>query len=254
MHESRISSAQGSLRPRTEPLIHQFLRSEKKFVPVLTLNWFGMTAGNNYFSVALFFVVFRETLEVSIIASVLFAFIDRLPFPDTTIPQQLRKSVWMGTLLASLIVVAIGATLVTLWYRVGTNYFESSELLYEGVFGLIASVFITITSFAFLKGQYLYDRMTAKLEAKFHRTATSDVGNLESAESSATIKTSGSDDQIQEQGSSKSKLARSQEEEEATKEVSENHKYSGQIFFWVPFVTVIREGIETVLLIGGIQH
>jgi high-affinity iron transporter len=182
---------------------------------------------SDYFSVSLFFVLLRETLEISIIVSVLLAFIDRLNMSDPAALRTMRYLVWTGTLSATLIVVAVGGTIIAIWYKVGKNVFESSELLYEGIFGLIAALFLTLTSFAFLKGQYLYDKMARKLTA---RLGTETLINGKTKEGLANL----------EKSALKGSASRS------------DRIRSFQIFFWVPFVTVVREGIETVLLIGGI--
>jgi high-affinity iron transporter len=99
----------------------------------------------SYFSVPLFFVVLRETLEIGIIVSVLIAFIGRLSVKDMTMVQNMKRMVWTGTMSAVLIVVAIGASIIHFWYSIGENIFEGSEMIYEAVFGIIASLFLTIT-------------------------------------------------------------------------------------------------------------
>ncbi|KAI8909804.1 iron permease FTR1/Fip1/EfeU [Gorgonomyces haynaldii] len=162
------------------------------------------------FSAGLFFVVLRETLEVSIIVSVLLSFIDR----SKQTPEQMqryKKALWMGTGLSCALVVAVGAALLAVFYTVGANYFESSEKLYEGIFGLIAALFVGGTGFAFLGSRHLFKKMERKLAERIH------------ARENPTITRTPSDQQ------------------------------QGSIFFWVPFVTVMREGMETVLMIGGVS-
>jgi high-affinity iron transporter len=132
------------------------------------------------------------------------------------------------------------------------NAFESSELLYEGIFGLIASVFLTVTAFAFLKGQHLYDKMTTKLESKFEdqeQSAVSPLTPVGQIEDGLTMiesdKDSGSEDKESVSGMNV------MVDKKATKSFPVYKMHSSQVFFWVPFITVVREGIETVMLIGG---
>jgi high-affinity iron transporter len=99
----------------------------------------------DYFSVPLFFVLLRETLEIGIILSVLLAFIDRLALKDKPLVQNMKTMVWSGTLIAVFIVLTIGGIIIFFWYTVGVNLFEGSELIYEATFGIIASIFLTIT-------------------------------------------------------------------------------------------------------------
>ena len=177
------------------------------------------TSMDNLFSATLFFVVLREALEVSIIVSVLLAFITRLQLTDLVLLKNLRKRVWLGTGIASALVIGVGVAFVVIWYKYGTNLFEASELLYEAIFGLIAAIFVTLTGFAFLNGRHLYQKMTQKLESKLTVENATSVNVLLDAKEESPMKTS----------------------------------LNMQLFFWVPFLTVIREGMETVLMIGGVS-
>lgn len=199
---------------------------------------------NSFFSIGLFFVVFRETLEVSIIVSVLLAFIDRLSLPDGAIVKRLRRSVWLGTLFSTGIVACVGAAIITVWYKYGTNLFSSSELLYEGIFGMLASIFLTITSFAFLRGQQMYEKMNRKLASKFKaHNDTADAFSSNGLSSNKVI-----DGPENTEQSLNNDLVKSGDSTKA----QDLQMNSPQVFFWVPFITVVREGIETILLIGGI--
>lgn len=76
-------------------------------------------AGQDYFSVPIFFIVFRECLEASIIVSVLLAFIAQSTYTlpsDTSSSEQniflrkkLTRQVWTGAGVGLLICFIIGA-------------------------------------------------------------------------------------------------------------------------------------------------
>lgn len=198
--------------------------------------FFKIAAMQSLFSFSLFFVVFRETLEVGIILSVLLAFIDKLPTLDPAARTKLKRMVWIGTLSSILIVFAIGACVIFVWYTYGTNVFESSELLFEGVFGLIASVFVFVTALAFLCGDQLHAKMSRKLHQQFNTNIQS---NSTPHNSTADL--------IE---SSENYILQSPKAQDSN---GPSPVSSSVAFFWVPFLTVIREGVETVLLIAGVS-
>lgn len=123
------------------------------------------------------------------------------------------------------------------WYKFGSNIFEKSEKLYEGIFGLIGSVFIYLTAFAFLKGEALYEKLDAKLRLNM-MTAASD--------SSPASELSLAEEDLKEDH------LKSEEKSQVHVMKVETEKTPTLVFFWIPFVTVLREGLETVMFIGGV--
>ncbi|KAJ3362718.1 high-affinity iron permease [Kappamyces sp. JEL0680] len=254
----------------------------------------GPATGNNYFSPALFFVMLRETLEVAIVISVLIAFVDRLSTSkyDALLSSRLsalgkmKRMIWLGTGAAFTIVLIAGGTIIGLWYAYGNNVFESSEVLYEAIFGLISCVFITITAIAFLKGQDLYDRLDKKLSKKFNAHTAELMRPAQYTDSTLTIMSHGksgkessqkdlSVEPLPESASADSLSVSNvfvlspetpadskdvsgaglteQEARSVDEELTRETAPSKMLFFWIPFVTVLREGLEAVLLIGGVS-
>jgi high-affinity iron transporter len=217
------------------------------------------------FSVQLFFVVFREALEVAIIISVMLGFIGRIEVADS---RKFRKKLWLGTLLGCLIILVVGATIITIWYRFGKNVFESVELLYEGSFGILASVIITITAFAFLKGQNAYERLTQKLEVKLALT-DNDSGSLSEIppERLASASRPALDEphnaeqlasslisSLDQYDSSSSISSHDSSSQEVLLEKSDAKKImSANYFFYIPLFTLLREGVEMIVLIAGVS-
>ncbi|KAL5116134.1 high-affinity iron permease [Pleosporales sp. CAS-2024a] len=144
----------------------------------------------NVFAVPVFFICFRECLETSIIVSVLLAFLKQSLGPEHG---------------------ALCCYSQETFYTAGRNSFEAAENVWEGVFGILASIIITLMGAALLRVSKLQDKWRIKiakvLEAK--------------------------DKQLPIQG----KL----------KQLGE--KYA---MFILPFITVLREGIEMVLFIAGV--
>jgi FTR1 family protein len=101
-----------------------------------------------------------------------------------------------------------------------------------------------------LKGTELYESMTRKLEKKFTKNNTNTTINTPTTP----------DDDLQPTSSSSITAIRIQQiipqddqsPPKSWKALFYSYKHL-QVFFWVPFLTVIREGVETVLLIGGVS-
>ncbi|KAI9272917.1 high-affinity iron permease [Phascolomyces articulosus] len=162
----------------------------------------------NVFYVPIFFIIFREVTEASIIVSVLLSFLRRVFEPDSAVYKRLRKHVWIGTITGLVICLAIGAAFIAVWYTVLSNLWGSSEQIWEASFCLIAVVLITAMGLAMLK--------TERMQEEW-----------------------------------KVKIAKAIESKDEAKGFSGKiQKYS---FFALPFITVLREGLEAVVFIGGVS-
>ncbi|KAJ3287350.1 hypothetical protein HDU79_005791 [Rhizoclosmatium sp. JEL0117] len=201
------------------------------------------------FSIPLFFVLFRECTEASIVVSVLFAFISTRFHDDVGMRRMLSRAVWFGTLAGLLISFAIGAGFLVVFFKYASNLWASAEALWEAVFQLIACVLMTIMAFAFLKS----DELTAKWHRKLHKSlkdrdlatdlqTTSDQGC-----SSTTASNEGNN------GTEGKKVVEVGEDDSSLPPADIGFKNKGvQAFFWIPFVTVLREGLEGMVFVGGI--
>ncbi|KAF3893626.1 High-affinity iron transporter [Trichophyton interdigitale] len=168
-------------------------------------------------SETVFFIVFRETLETSIIVSILLAFLKNQlgPQQDVQVYKKLRKQVWLGTLLGLIICIIIGCALIGVFYSLGKNEWEKAEVLWEGVFALVASIIITLMGAALLR----VSKLQAKWRVKLAKA-------LESKEDDGRRKTLWGRFKIW------------------------CEKYA---MFMLPFITVLREGLEAVVFIGGVS-
>ncbi|KXH67516.1 plasma membrane iron permease [Colletotrichum salicis] len=144
----------------------------------------------NVFSVPVFLVVFRESLETGIIVSVLLAFLKQTlggPGRDVTVYKALPTQVWMGTALGLTLCVVVAAAIIGVFYGVGRDSWQAHEYYYEGSFALFASIIIT-----------LMQRQRPQLSACFKRN---------------------------------------------------QEKY---VMFFLPLITILREGIEMIVFIFGV--
>ncbi|PFH50517.1 hypothetical protein AMATHDRAFT_60938 [Amanita thiersii Skay4041] len=195
----------------------------------------------NVFSVPIFFIVFRETLEAAIIVSTLLGLAEQLVEEDPHIDssattwdekndkdkegsssdssngdeekaarhaliRKLRFQIFLGSGVGLLIALAIGAAFIAVWFTQASNLWERSENLWEGIFQLVASIMIFVMGISMLK----LDRAKTKWRIKLRRAFNG--------------KASG-------KGAQAGKW----------------------VFFILPFITVLREGMEAVVFVGGVS-
>ncbi|QBM86491.1 high-affinity iron transporter [Metschnikowia aff. pulcherrima] len=192
-----------------------------------------------YFSIQIFFIILRETLETAIIILVLLSFIKkREPENDSENAEHIRKinsglrlQIWLGAICGLLICFAIGLVFVLCFYFIDTNLWSYTERLWEGLFCLLSSVIITVMGVGLLRiNKVMKIKWWIKLGDAYQNDQPQD--KLDPAEG---------DD-----GSTTALLA--PERKKAAKE-----KFSKKYFLAIlPFVTTLREGLEAVVFMGGI--
>ncbi|GAP88602.1 putative iron permease ftr1 family protein [Rosellinia necatrix] len=173
------------------------------------------------FSVPVFLVVFRETLETAIIVSVLLAFLKQTldgPNRNVAVYKALVKQVWLGVGIGFFICLVIAAGIIGTFYTVGRDAWQTNEYNYEGAFALFASLIISFVGVALLRVGKLQEKWRAKL-AKALETPVVGGGAAASGGFGARFK----------------RLA---------------ERYA---MFVLPFVTVLREGIEAIVFIAGVS-
>ncbi|KAI8065799.1 iron permease FTR1/Fip1/EfeU [Gongronella butleri] len=166
------------------------------------------------FNVPIFIITFRESVEAAIIVSVLLAFLKKTFDVQSPLYRRLRNQVWIGSLVALAICLCIGAAFIAIWYTKLVDLWGNSEDIYEGVFSLIAVIMITIMGIAFLRTEKLQDKWKVKLA------------------------------RILEQGG---------ENDKVLKRKRFKHWMQKYSFLLLPFVTILREGLECVVFIAGVS-
>lgn len=163
----------------------------------------------------MFFICFRECLETVVIVSVLLAFLKQTigPDRDQVVYKKLVRQVWLGVGLGLALCVVIGAGLIGAFYGFGRNHFAGTDDIWSGAFGLLATIIISIVGAALLRVGKLQDKWRVKLAQALEKNDTKASG-------SATTRL---------------KLW--------------TQRYA---MFLLPFVTVLREGLEAVVFIGGV--
>jgi high-affinity iron transporter len=110
--------------------------------------------------------------------------------------------------------LVIGAAIIGIFYTVGANHWDASELIYEGVFALLASLIITVVGAALLRIGKMQDKWRVKLARAMEGPVIT-------------------------RGTKTGSWLRNFAE-----------KYA---MFVLPFITVLREGIEAIVFVAGVS-
>ncbi|BFZ56206.1 high-affinity iron permease [Savitreella phatthalungensis] len=204
------------------------------------------------FSVPVFFIVFRECLEASIIVAVLLAFVDRAVAtlapndraavqrthacrkcnidPVARLRRRFVRQIWLGAGIGLAICLVLGGAFIGAFYSLQKDIWGKSEDLWEGIFSMIAAVLITIMGLAMLRINRLRGKWQAKLAASFDAR----MEEVEAAKREAR----------------QARLAEMSPYKRFTHRIG--HFTKSHAMFILPFVTVLREGLECVVFVGGI--
>lgn len=176
---------------------------------------------SDIFSVQVFFLVFRETLETAVIVSVLLSFLakgfgkyESLSAANQKIYNVLFRQVWIGAATGLLICLLVGAVFIFVFYILGINLWNKTEKLWEAGFSMMASMMITYMGLAMLR--------INKLKAKWRRKLAQAIV-VQSEQSSS--------------GGNRFRMRF-------------GRKY---LMATLPMVTTLREGLEAIMFIGGLS-
>jgi high-affinity iron transporter len=82
----------------------------------------------NLFNIPTFFIVLRETLECTMILSILFSLLDRLTqLDDRPLIKTIRKRIWIGIGIGFFTSIIIGAIFVTIFYVIEKETWERTN-------------------------------------------------------------------------------------------------------------------------------
>ncbi|KAJ3140377.1 high-affinity iron permease, partial [Irineochytrium annulatum] len=203
--------------------------------------------------------------EAAIVVSVLITFITTAFRDRKDIRATLIRQVWLGTVSGIVISLAVGAAFIIVWFKYASNLWNSAEPLWEGCFSLIASLLMTIMAIAFLKS----DQLTAKWHRKLNKALakTDEFGHVIKAneEGAGMIDenkkkvTIGDDVEVIENANPNPAVAGEHDDEsDGSNTVVDSESAAvrtgggSKALFIIPFVTVLREGLEAMVFLGGI--
>lgn len=191
-----------------------------------------------YFSVQVFFIIFRETIETAIIVSVLLAFLNQgfgeksietehaeaeeegshpnrveaLKIEKTSLKiyRKLVIQVWVGAVLGLLVCLVVGGFFVYAFYHLGKDLWGATEKLWEAIFSILASLIITFMGATMLRVNKMREKWRVKIAKSIiethHGKGSWGLRHL-------------------------------------------SRRYALAV---LPFVTTLREGLEAVVFLGGI--
>ncbi|KAI8922446.1 iron permease FTR1 family-domain-containing protein [Powellomyces hirtus] len=206
----------------------------------------------NYFSIPAFFVLFRETLEAAIIISVLLTFCKQMFANDPVMYRRLRKQVWLGTALGLAIVIIVAAVIIGVFYALSENIWEKHEMVWEGALAIIATFIITIVGVVMLKSSRVEHqekwrlKLMKEMDARRRPVADKDSEAATSSSAETLPKDSATATATAPAAAKRTFLQRFAPR---VAEMASSEKYA---LFFVPFITILREGIEAVVFMGGI--
>lgn len=199
----------------------------------------------DYFSVQIFFIILRETIESAIIVSVLLSFIKQNSIDgngkflvDPKVYKTLQLQVWIGAFSGFGICLLIGGIFITLFYFIGTDLWSYAERIWEGLFSILSSIIIAMMGVALLRINAMKTKWQASLATSFksHHQDQANGGYSELLRNSGDSDSAGELEQVIEPI------------------INSSYKNYKEKYFlaFLPFVTTLREGLEAVVFIGGI--
>ncbi|KAJ3308038.1 high-affinity iron permease, partial [Blyttiomyces sp. JEL0837] len=192
-------------------------------------------------------------------------------FPtEPALQTKLRRQVYLGTFLGILVTLSIGTVFLVLFFKYANNIWNKAEEIWEGSLSLLASILLTIMGIAFMKMESITLKWKRKLNKALERTE--EFGDIIRAQKAAGNGGGGGDvvvdDDVCSEASKKSffddlvgrvKVAyrkRFRKGEETSGKKKEAKKKSGgggmAAMLVLPLITVLREGLEGMVFLGGI--
>ncbi|WWC61244.1 uncharacterized protein I303_103825 [Kwoniella dejecticola CBS 10117] len=135
--------------------------------------------------------------------------------------KKMRLQIWSGALLGGTVAMAIGAIFLYVFYTYTHDLWQDAENLWEGGFCALASILILVMSLAFLRLPHAQVKWRLKLLSAYHSHSESDPEHIQHHPH-----------------------AHGNRHKRANKATA--------ILFGLPFITVLREGLEGVVFLGGI--
>lgn len=157
--------------------------------------------------------------------------------------KALRRQILLGTLSGLLLCFIIGGAVIGVFYTLGVDKWESSgaELNWEGSFCLLASLIISVVGAALLRVGRMKDKWMGKM-AKVMEGKKKNRGKRD--DERAETQDGQGDAEQREMEDTRNRLRWWKK----TKQWMERY-----VMFALPFVTVLREGVEAIVFVAGVS-
>ncbi|CAN3376252.1 hypothetical protein DIURU_000513 [Diutina rugosa] len=193
----------------------------------------------DYFSIQIFFIIFREVLETAIIISVLLSFIDQRPkrADGKDDSRRLKIQVWAGAVLGLAMCLVIGLVFIVMFLYFESDYWSYAERLWEGGFSILASVVITVMGLGLLRiNKVMKVKWWVKLGDAYNHEQPRVRRSVDSDDSNAELLAATTDDAV----------------DAVARPSGKKSLYQRYFLAFLPFITTLREGLEAVVFVGGI--
>ncbi|KJE00187.1 iron ion transporter [Cryptococcus gattii NT-10] len=152
------------------------------------------------------------------------------------IMKKMRVQIWSGAILGGSVAIAIGAVFLYVFYTYTRDLWQDAENLWEGGFCLLAAVLILIMSLAFLRLPHAQTKWRLKLLSAYQ----SQTNDFESESRPGSP------------GGRRHGDALLHPSHATTPPRHTRANRASAILFGLPFITVLREGLEGIVFLGGI--
>lgn len=208
---------------------------------ILESAWVTESEGSNLFSIPVFFVLLRETVEVVLIIAVTFSYLS-----DNKLTE-FKKWAIAGVVAGTLLDLVIGIILIAIFVTIKSNAFDSasdSEKVFEGTLLLFSSILVTVFGLGMSK---MFNNMNAKVGRKITKISKSLTG-------AAGVRTEediaqGTDEIMRDPETGELIDPNSPEAVAAAKKARSKIAWG---VLSVTFFAVVREGLECIVFLAGL--
>ncbi|AAW41815.1 hypothetical protein CNBB3800 [Cryptococcus deneoformans B-3501A] len=152
------------------------------------------------------------------------------------IMKKMRVQIWSGAILGGSVAIAIGTVFLYVFYTYTRDLWQDAENLWEGGFCLLAAVLILVMSLAFLRLPHAQTKWRLKLLSAYQ----SQSNDVESDSRPGSPDGRPHDNSL----GHPSQVTTNPRRRRANR--------ASAILFGLPFITVLREGLEGIVFLGGI--
>ena len=210
---------------------------------ILESAWVTESEGSNLFSIPVFFVLLRETVEVVIIIAVTFSYLS-----DNKLTE-FKKWAIAGVVAGTLLDLVIGIILIAIFVTIKSNAFDSasdSEKVFEGTLLLFSSILVTVFGLGMSK---MFNNMNAKVGRKITKISKSLTGAAGVQDVANTAEVNGVENVNEDPEACELIDPNSPEAVAATKKARSKIAWG---VLSVTFFAVVREGLECIVFLAGL--
>ena len=210
---------------------------------ILESAWVTGNEGSNFFSIPVFFVLLRETVEVVLIIAVTFSYLS-----DNKLTE-FKKWAIAGVVAGTLLDLIIGMILIAIFVTIKSNAFDSasdSEKVFEGTLLLFSSILVTVFGLGMSK---MFNNMNAKVGRKITKISKSLTGAAGVQDVANTAEVNGVENVNEDPEACELIDPNSPEAVAATKKARSKIAWG---VLSVTFFAVVREGLECIVFLAGL--